>query len=96
MVFILSITEYFKDMSTSAKKILKLFVDWMQMMMNGSNGLQGFSWVIACLKGRNETWVHYIISLKSDQAVSQKWSVLSSILHFKLVQCILALLADSL
>lgn len=30
MVFILSITEYFKDMSTSAKKILKLFVDWMQ------------------------------------------------------------------
>lgn len=51
MMFILSVTEYFKDISTSAKEILKQFVhyDWMQMMMmNGSNGLQEFFWVIAC------------------------------------------------
>lgn len=50
MVFTLSVTKYFKDISTSAKEILKLFAhyDWMQMMMNRSNGLQGFSWVIAC------------------------------------------------
>lgn len=50
MVFTLSVTEYFKDISTSATEILKLFAhyDWMQMMVNGSNGLQGFTWVIAC------------------------------------------------
>lgn len=50
MAFILSVTKYSKDISTSAEEILKLLAhyDWMQMMMNRSNGLQGFSWVIAC------------------------------------------------
>lgn len=51
MVFTLSVTKYFKDISTSTKEILKQFVhyNWVQMMMmNGSNRLQEFSWVIAC------------------------------------------------